>query len=321
MMTVEGLRGAFQVSLSGTVVAAGAAGLSDEATGTPCTPGTCFQAASVSKHLVASCMTLLSERGVLSLTDPVDWWWPPAPPSWESMTISHLLSHGAGLGHWRDIPGLDMSHPRPPDEILDQAAKLPVRHRPGTTFEYSGVGYLLAGAIIEAASHQPYSEFVANNVFQPLGMTSTTSGRTRRGDGVAGGHRDGESSPLVAELAAFPGTGDLWTTVGDLVRYAEAVSSGGLLADRSWRAMSEPHMALDQGDGSQDPIDASGYGYGTYIGTVAGQRAWFHLGDNPGFRSFLAWLPDADVVLALLCNEESVILDDVVPNLLRAINP
>jgi CubicO group peptidase (beta-lactamase class C family) len=265
-------------------------------------------------------MALLSERGVLSLQDPVARWWPPAPSSWESMTISHLLSHAAGLGHWRDLPRLDMSHPHPPDEILDRAVKLPLRHRPGTAFEYSGVGYLLAAAIIEAASRRPYGEFVANNVFQPLGMTSTTSGVARKGEGVAGGHSGGEQTPLVVELTALPGTGDLWTTVSDLVRYAEAVSSGALLSDSSWRAMSEPLVPLTEDHKNQDPIDAFAYGYGTYVGTVAGQRAWFHLGDNPGFRSFLGWLPDADVVIALLCNEESVVLDDVVPTILRAIN-
>jgi CubicO group peptidase (beta-lactamase class C family) len=134
------------------VVGEGAAGLMDEIPGALCATGTCFQAASVSKHLVALSMTMLSEQGMLGLEDPVAQWWPKTPSTWDSMTVAYLLSHSSGLGHWGHITGMDILRPPPPEQILDQAAKLPLRHRPGSAWEYSGVGYLLAAAIIAAAS-------------------------------------------------------------------------------------------------------------------------------------------------------------------------
>ncbi len=150
-------------------------------------------------------------------------------------------------------------------------------------------------------------------------MTSTTSGILRVGEGVASGFRDGEPTSPVAELTALAGTGDLWTTVGDLVRYAQAARSGELVSEQGWLTMSQPHMVLGARGSGQDPIEASAYGYGTYIGSISSQPAWFHSGDNPGFRSFLAWMPDADVTLAVLGNDESLDFDGLVPSILRAV--
>jgi CubicO group peptidase (beta-lactamase class C family) len=311
------LWGAFQVRRHGRVVTEGAAGRSDVATGEPCTLGTRFQAGSISKQFVAASMLLLREREALTLADRVSQWWPAAPPAWASMTVSHLLEHTSGLPHWGGIPGLDVSQPPAPDEILERATVVPLESPPGARWSYSGVGYLLAAAIIRAASGQAYGPFVTDNVFRPLGMTSTTSGVAPEPRRAANGHRDGRPVPLVAGLTALPGTGDVWTTVGDLLLYADAVHDGELMSERSWRGMRRPRVAIE------DPTDrhalwASAYGYGTYVGTIAGRPAFFHPGDNPGFRSLLAWLPQTDVTIAVLSNDESVVLDDIAVRLAGA---
>jgi CubicO group peptidase (beta-lactamase class C family) len=310
------LRGVFQLSQAGVVVVNGAAGRADDSAGGLCRLDTRFQAASISKQFVAASIMLLSERGTVSVEDPVSRWWRSAPPEWEPMTVGHLLSHSSGLGSWQDFPGVDISRPPAPDEILDQVARLPLRSRPGTFWEYSGAGYLLAAAVVEAGSDQPYGAFVTDNIFGPLGMTATSSGLAPDRSCVAMGHRGGEPTPLVAGLTALVGTGDLWTTAGDLVRYAEAVSGGELLSATSWELMRRPHAKIHRLPADGETILASAYGYGLFIGSIAGQPAWFHPGDNPGYRSFLAWLPETDMTLAVLSNEESLVLDDVIPRLM-----
>jgi CubicO group peptidase (beta-lactamase class C family) len=316
---MRGLPGAFEVSRGGRVVAEGAGGHADRSTGVPCTSTTRFQAASVSKHIVATTLMLLTDRGEVSPEDRVGRWWPAAPPAWRTMTVGHVLEHSAGLPHWPDLPGLDFSCPPTADEILGRAATVALSSPPGARWSYSGVGYLLAAAIVEAVTGQSYGAFVTDNVFLPLGMTATTSGITPD-DGVATGHRDGRPEPLIAGLTALPGTGDVWTTVGDLVRYAEALSDGTLLSERSWRLMSQPHMLIDDPSHPEAPVSVTAYGYGTYIGTLAGEPARFHHGDNPGFRSLLAWVPEAEVTLAVLSNEESVTVEDMARRFARTIH-
>jgi hypothetical protein len=53
------------------------------------------------------------------------------------------------------------------------------------------------------------------------------------------------------------------------------------------------------------------------VGTVAGHRAYFHPGDNPGYLAFNAWLPDDGIRLAVLVNEETTDLDRLRGELVR----
>jgi CubicO group peptidase (beta-lactamase class C family) len=214
------------------------------------------------------------------------------------------------------MPGLDIAYPPAPEVILEQATKLPLRFSPGTSWGYSGVAYLLAAAIIEAASGQTYGVFVMDKIVAPLGMTSTTSGLAHQGARAASGHRDGQPVHAAPGLTALPGTGDLWTTVSDLTRYGNAARSGGLLSERSWHLMSQPHTTIDDSASEAGAVSTSASGYGMFLGTIAGQRIMYQPGDNPGFRTLLAWLPETDTTIALLCNEESSVLDDIVLDLL-----
>jgi hypothetical protein len=60
-----------------------------------------------------------------------------------------------------------------------------------------------------------------------------------------------------------------------------------------------------------------GAGYGWFVGTAAGRRSYFHPVDNPGYLAFNAWLPDHDIRLAVLVNDETTDLDELLGELLR----
>ncbi len=119
-----------------------------------------------------------------------------------------------------------------------------------------------------------YADLLTSRVLNPLGMTATVVERTPP-DLAAWGYRDGQRAD-VAQFAAFPGTGDVWSTVGDLTRWIRV-----------------------------------------FHGTIVGHLARFHPGDNPGYQSFLGYMPDLRTTVAILCNNEESNLDD----LLRTIAP
>ena len=81
------------------------------------------------------------------------------------------------------------------------------------------------------------------------------------------------------------------------------------------------HAELSSPAASNDPARAHAYGYGYSLGTVCGYRARFHLGDNPGYQSFLGYLPDLRTTVVVLCNDEETDLDrllrDLAPELTR----
>ena len=171
-------------------VAGGTTGTDPDA---DCTLSTRFQIASVSKQFTAAAILLLADRDRLSLDDAVPRWLDRCPASWNAMTIGHLLSHTAGLVHWLDLRGLDLTRPIAADQELRFFADAPLLSAPGQRFSYSSPGYVLLAWIVERAADQPYASFLDREIFEPLGMAgrspavATASPGGRSGIGPAPG--------------------------------------------------------------------------------------------------------------------------------------
>ncbi len=115
---------------------------------------------------------------------------------------------------------------------------------------------------------------------------------------------------MDAGWTRIPGSGDLWTTAEDLLRYARALRSGRLLDPSTAAAVWEPHVRLPAG--GPGTTAATAYGYGTFLGRVLDRPAWFVPGDNPGYRSLLAHPRGGDADLVVLSNDEGPGLDAAV---------
>jgi CubicO group peptidase (beta-lactamase class C family) len=311
-----GLRGTAMVTRSGSAAAEVAAGLADIEAGVPCAPATRFQVCSVSKQFTAAAVMLLAESGRLDLHEPVTRWLPESPPHWRQVTLHHLLSHTAGVPHWLEGPGLDPAEPMRISERLKNIQATPLRTEPGVQWHYSSPGFLLNGLIVERASGQPYQEFLAERIVSPLKLTHTTVGGVP--SAAARGYRDGQPVPSW-DLAAMPGTGDIWSTAGDLSRFTAALHSGALVTASSLREMCAAHAALDGDDDEGEPrLITTGYGYGMFTGTFAGHAACYHPGDNPGYQSFACWIPDEAASIVILLNDEATNLTGLLKQLLPA---
>jgi len=303
--SIEGLRGAAIVTCAGRVKLEVAGGLADAEAGVKCTPRTRFQIASASKQFAAVAAMLLAESGKLDLAEPVARWLPGSPPQWQRVTLHHLLTHTAGVRHWGDAPGFNASQPVDPAERLALIQQAPLLTDPGSRWHYSSPGYLLIGHIVEQASGQPYAGFLTQEVLVPLGLTSTSVGGVPAGAVAARGYRDGQ--PVTPwQLSAMPGTGDICSTVGDLARFTAAVHSGSLIRQRSLQAMITPHIPLPDGQGTSDGwVTCDGYGYGQFVGRIAGHAAYLHPGDNPGYQSLAVWMPGQAACAVILANDEA----------------
>ncbi|MFI7545313.1 serine hydrolase domain-containing protein [Actinoplanes sp. NPDC049599] len=298
MRTLEGLRGAAQVTVDGSVVVRSA--------GAPATLETRFPIASAGKQFAAVAALLLAERGKLALDRPVAPWLPGCPPWWREVTLHHLLTHTSGLPHWGAEPGFDVRAAMP---VADRVGLIPQgtpASRPGLRWLYSSPGYLLVAHIVEQAAGQPYGDFLAEHIFAPLGMSATTTGRP------AVGAAAGEALPPMA------GTSDVWSTVGDLARYSEQIHSGALLGFESRAAMTGPLTATAAEPRPGRTFFAPHYGYGLFVGTVGGHLAYFHPGDIPGFASFTAWLPERRASVVLLTDDEHTDLHAMTRQLLTS---
>ena len=133
------------------------------------------------------------------------------------------------------------------------------------------------------------------------------------GPGVANGYRAGRPERPIAPKT---GTGDIWCSAEDLLRWDSVLAIGKLIAPALHRAMLTAHIP------AQAPADiggawiTDGYGYGWHVETAAGRRA-FHSGGNPGYVAFNAWLPDDGIRVAMCGNDQAASIDQVLTQALH----
>lgn len=154
-------------------------GLADEAANKPVTTKTIFRIGSLSKELVALAALKLQEEGKLKLTDTLRQWVPefPVENAWEAtdpVRLDQLLEHTSGIP---DLHFSEYAHNDPTPVTLAQALNFApqnrvVRWRPGSRHAYSSVGVALVAAVVEKASGQRFEDYVRDNFFVPLGMST-----------------------------------------------------------------------------------------------------------------------------------------------------
>ncbi len=300
----------------GVIVAEWVGGMADRDLRLACTQETRFQIASVSKQFTAAAVLLLASQSQLSLDDPVTRWFGGCPQDWQAITVRHLLTHTSGLGHLDDFPALDLYQPIEPTQELSIFQQQPLLSAPGSRYRYSSPGYTLLAWIVEKAGGQRYASFLADEIFGPLGMTAASAGDPPGGTGMARGYHAGEPVPSFALATIGIGAGDIWRTAADLLRWDEAIARGELLPAGLREAMLTPHT-LTGSAATQEGWSFTGYGYGWQIGTADGHGAYFHTGDNSGYLAFNAWLPDEQITLAVLANDQAADIFQAVADMLE----
>jgi CubicO group peptidase (beta-lactamase class C family) len=315
---INDLRGVVLAVRQGSTIVHAAGGPADVDTGVACTTDTRFAIASVSKQFTAAAVLLLVERGVVALNDPLSRWFGQSPSWWRQVTVHQVLTHTSGLGHWQDVGGIEGFCALNVDQRLAAIQATTPRVTPGRQWSYSGLGYLLLGQIVERIESRSYGSFLQAEIFSPLGMAATSSGPEPTSQPTAHGHHDGTRVPVL-DLAALPGTGDVWSTASDLARYSSAVRGGELLTRRSRQALTTPQAPLGEEAYNLDWIEAHSYGYGYFTGSLIGRPAAFHPGDNPGYQSFSASIPDSDTSVVVLLNDDAPDLRSTVHTLAATI--
>jgi CubicO group peptidase (beta-lactamase class C family) len=306
--SLGGLRGTALVRREGHDVLRIAGGMSGSRTGAELGLATRFQIASISKQFTAAAALLLVDRGVISVDDRLADILEGCPSTWKHITVHHLLCHTSGLVHWPELVDLDLTAVQPAEELIATFAEKPLLSEPGERYAYSSPGYVLLAHVVERASGQPYRVFLADEIFAPLGMGASFAGNAGSALNVAMPLHDGERVRSFELDVVGMGAGDVWSTVDDLARWDVALERDLILSRESRIQMFTPHALADE---MVPGVTIEGYGYGWYLGEVAGHRITFHTGGNAGFQSINAVLPDDEACFVALTNDTATDLLDV----------
>jgi len=296
-------QGAVLVARNGTVIYSDAKGLADRENRTPNTLDTKFRMGSMNKMFTATAVMQLVQAGKVKLDAPLGTYLTDYPNRdvATKVTIHHLLAHTGGTG---DIFGPEFAAHRLELKTLGDYVKLygarGLEFEPGSKWEYSNYGFLLLGVVIENASGQSYYDYVRDHIFKPAGMSGSGS---EPEDVAVPGRANGYMQQngawvLNTDTLPYRGTsaGGGYTTVGDLLRFATALT-GHVLLDAT-------HTALLTTGKVETPRGGK-YAYGFEDTMDSGARSFGHSGGAPGMNGDLRIFPDSGYVVAALANTGS----------------
>ena len=292
---------ALGVYRDGRIIYSRGYGLANIADSAPITPKTIFDLGSTSKQFTAASIILLAQQGKLSLDDDVRRFIPELPVYQKPITIRHLLHHTSGIRDYiglLTLGGADISGRTTAKQTLEAIARQKaLNFEPGSEHLYSNSGYFLLSQIVERVSGKTMQAFAHEQIFRPLGMTSTH-------------YRDDHSKPLPGGATSYSptpvgfnvnsskweqtGDGAVYTTVEDLIRWDNNFYDPKVGGQK---LLEELHRTGILNNGS--PIT---YAAGLIVSQYRGVRTVSHSGAWMGFRADLQRFPDQKLSVATLCN-------------------
>jgi len=170
---------AYGLVVDGKLVYKGNIGYTDIEKKIPVTSSSLFRIASMSKSFASMAILKLRDEGKLDLDDPAYFYIPELKnvkyPTADAphITVRHLMTHGAGFPE--DNPWGDRQLADTDKDLMEFIGKqISFSNAPGVTYEYSNLGFALLGKIITNVSGMRYQDHIKKNIWEPLGMKTTT---------------------------------------------------------------------------------------------------------------------------------------------------
>jgi CubicO group peptidase (beta-lactamase class C family) len=231
---------------------------------------------------------------------------PELPDYGAKITIDQLVHHTSGLRDFWDlvqVAGMRFDDGYTSADVIRLAARQKhLNFPPGTEYNYSNTGYIALGQIVQRVTGKSLREFAAEQIFKPLGMTST--------------HYHDDHTMLVPGRASaysplpeggwrinvwnndIVGQGGLIFTVNDLQKWDENFYTGKVGGPKFLE------MQLQQGKLANGTTLS--YAFGLTIGEYRGMKLVEHGGSSGGYRTIISRFPTVHTSVVALCNESDV---------------
>jgi CubicO group peptidase (beta-lactamase class C family) len=290
----------------------------------PVTPRTVFAVGSTTKAFTAAALGMLVDQGQLAWDDRVTRHLPEFelfdPAVTREITVRDLITHRSGLSRG-DRLWMGSRYSRP--EVIRRVRYHSPTWSLRTTFGYQNIMYLAGGEIIPAVTGVSWDDFLRDRIFQPLGMTSTSTtvrGLDRQPD-VAQPHdrRDGKVVPVpYRNIDNIGPAGSINSNVLDMAQWIRLHLNGGkaggrqLISPAIMRELHSPQMWLSPAAGElamlYPGVNFLGYGLGWFLFDHAGRKVVEHSGGIDGMITELMMVPSEQLGVVVLSNNGASIL-------------
>lgn len=253
------LSGVIYVTKNGEVLGEAARGMknADE----EITVDTLFPIGSNSKQFCAAAILLLQEQGKLSVDNTIEEYFPEYSKA-KDITIKNLLTMRAGLPDHAEIGlangeytlSVAATEAENQQTILNWLYEKELDFAPDTDFNYTNTSYFLLSLIVEKVSNQSYSDFVKENILNPLQLNNTGFYEELLTHPELAQHNVPTDKPIDPELKGLTqGCGDLVSNAKDMDKWMTSLKEGSLLSEKSIAEMTTSYTPN------------AGYGYGLIV--------------------------------------------------------
>ena len=287
------------VVANGRIIFTRGYGFADLKTSRPVVPDrTLFRPGSVSKTFTWTAVMQLVQAGKLDLdrniNDYLDF---KLPEKLGPITLRNLMTHTPGFEE--TISGAFVKSAKDLISYRDYLLEhMPAQiFPPGKVVAYSNYGAMLAGYIVQRVSGEPFDEYVARHIFQPLGMTRSTFDQplppALAKDMSSGYIKASDDKPVPFEDIEIAPAGSLSSTAADMAHFMIAQLQGGsydgaaIMSPETTQLMHTPQSRMAPG--------MNGFALGFYQEDRNGLRIIAHAGDTAAFHSDMHLLLDKDV--------------------------
>lgn len=283
---------------------------------------TVFQLGSVSKPIAATLTTILENRGVLNINDPVSRHLPNFSLNGikdsSALKIKHLLNHSSG------IPRAGFNHLiesfAPHNRMIRMLQTTRISAPIGKRYDYHNAMFSLISEITLAATHRSFEDALATHLLQPLNMNNTSASYNGllKTSNRASPHIKNSKGKIAAAGAYSTGyysvapAGGINSSVRDMSIFLKAQLGGypTLLDPPTLTRLQQPLIAtptvsLSAINGARDKIKNARYGLGWRVIDFNDKKLVYHGGWVKGFKNFIAFIPDQQVGIVVLQNSET----------------
>jgi len=303
-------------SLAGAVltskglVSIGATGVRKAGTNVAVTTDDLWHLGSDTKAMTATMIGSLVERGKLKWDSTIEDVFPDLaksfPPDFAKITLTELLCHHAGVPEnidWRsqELTGSMMEQRR---KVVQIAASMKLIAKPGAEFHYSNLGYVIAAAMAEKITGEPWEELITKAVFKPLGMSSVGFGGTGTPGNIdqpwphyANGKPTEKNGPAVDNPPVMGPAGTVHCSLSDWAKFVADQMRGqlgehGILKPETYIQLHTPRFGGDYA-----------FGWGVLQRPWGGGTVYSHAGSNTVNFAVVWMAPAKDFAVLVVTNE------------------
>lgn len=286
---------------------------------TPLKSNSKFLIGSLTKPFVSLLIMQQVEKGTIKLDQPITDFLPYLnKEKGQQITIHGLLSNSSGLPHYEGLRG-HVKNMRTfsnktftPKEYALLIDKTGLSAIPNTKYQYSSLGYILLGVVLEKVTGKSFSETLESYITAPLQLQNTGfKGNVFLTDSIVKDYRFHKGKYMEFPDRNQSNTytaGGIHATAKDLFKWSQAIKSHQLLRKRHTKKMFKSNF--------------NGYAYGwmrndvEVLKYIPQARFYSHSGSVNGFSSYMM-LNDDGTTIIVLCNTTPIQLFKLVSDIYR----